>query len=51
MKVNDVKWLKVLVLENQRMERIAADEALNIYILKEVNREFFSPTRGRAEVN
>jgi putative transposase len=38
MKADDVKRLKELETENQRLKRIVADQALNIAALNEVNR-------------
>jgi putative transposase len=38
MKADDVKRLKELEAENQRLKRIVADQALNIAALNEVNR-------------
>lgn len=41
MKADDAKRLKELERENQRLKRIVADQALDIDILKEVNRGNF----------
>jgi len=41
MKAKDVKRLKELEKENQRLERIVADQALDIDMLKELNRGNF----------
>jgi putative transposase len=41
MKADDVKRLKELETENQRLKRIVADQALNIAALNEVNRGNF----------
>ena len=37
MELDEVKELKALREENARLKRVVADQALNIYILKEVN--------------
>jgi len=50
--LTDVKRLKKLERENQRLKRIMADQALDIDMLKEVKcGKFLSPTRRRAAVN
>jgi putative transposase len=41
MKADDAKRLKELERENQRLKRIVADQALDIDMLKEVNRGNF----------
>jgi len=41
MKAKDAKRLKELEKENQRLERIVADQALDIDMLKELNRGNF----------
>lgn len=38
MKADDAKELRELRKENQRLKKIAADQALNIDMLKELNR-------------
>jgi hypothetical protein len=38
MKADDAKRLKELEKENQRLKRIVADQALDIDMLKELNR-------------
>jgi putative transposase len=37
MQLDEVKELKALREENVRLKRVVADQALNIYVLKEVN--------------
>ena len=39
MKADDAKELKELQRENQRLKKIVADQALDIEMLKELNRE------------
>jgi putative transposase len=39
MKANDAKKLKELEHENTRLKRIVADQALDIEMLKELNRK------------
>lgn len=46
MKVDDVKRLKKLERENQRLQPIAADQTLDIYMLKGVNRVNFTALLG-----
>jgi hypothetical protein len=41
MKANDAKKLKELERENTRLKRIVADQALDIDMLKELNRGNF----------
>ena len=41
MKANDAKKLKELEKENTRLKRIVADQALDIDMLKELNRGNF----------
>ena len=41
MKANDVKRLKLLERENQRLKRIVADQALDNAMLKELSRGNF----------
>ena len=41
MKANDVKRLKLLERENQRLKRIAADQALDNAMVKELSRGTF----------
>jgi hypothetical protein len=41
MKADDAKKLKDLEKENQRLKRIVADQALDIDMLKELNRGNF----------
>ncbi len=41
MKADDAKRLKELEKENSRLEKIVADQALDIDMLKEVNRGNF----------
>ena len=41
MKADDAKRLKELEKENARLKRLVADQALDIDMLKEVNRENF----------
>jgi cell shape-determining protein MreC len=41
MKTDDAKRLKELQRENQRLKRIVADQALDIDLVKKVNRENF----------
>ena len=43
MKADDAKKLKELEKENQRLKRIVADQALDIDMLKELNRGNFCP--------
>ena len=43
MKADDAKKLKELEKENQRLKRIVADQALDIDMLKELNRETSDP--------
>ncbi len=49
MKTDDAKRLKELERENSRVKKIVADQALDIDMLKEVNRGNFSarPNAGR----
>ena len=46
MKADYAKRLKKLDRENQRLKRIVADQALNIDMLKEVNRGIFYARLG-----
>ena len=46
MKADDAKRLKELERVNQRLKRIVADQALDIDILKEVNRGNFLARLG-----
>ncbi len=43
MKADDAKRLKELERENTRLKKIVADQALDIDMLKEVNRETSDP--------
>ena len=48
MKADDAKKLKELEKENQRLKRIVADQALDIDMLKELNRDAPIDQVGRA---
>ena len=50
MKADDVKRLKELEAENQKLKRIVADQALDIQGLKEIARELVGPVRRRRAV-
>jgi hypothetical protein len=41
MEVSQARHLKALEMENQQLKKLVADQALNIQILKEVNRGNF----------
>ena len=46
MKADDAKELRKLRKENQRLKKIVADQALDIDMLRELNRENFNPERS-----
>jgi hypothetical protein len=50
MKADDAKKLKELEHENMRLKRIVADQALDIDMLKELNRKLLTPGRRRRAI-